>query len=184
MHNILGKKLMVLMGAMLLSLAVTGGLFAYTYTSMTTVISVSAATSDFANISENTSPVQSTLLGRIRGTIDPEHMFKIDKAAGYTGDLEVQVTLANPDEMSEQYSFWVMRLALTDSGTTKKDNETITKVLSLDNPFVTFAADSDNLSTSVYVYCEGGSFRALPFALGSGDAEPLIFCQVVQASTQ
>ncbi len=184
MQNILGKKLMVLMGAMLLSLAVTGGLFAFTYTTDSATISVSAATSDFADVSYNASPTQSALLGRIRGQISDAFMFEVSKASDYTGDLEVQVTLANPDEMSEQYSFWVMRLALTDSGTTKKDNETITKVLSLDNPFVTFAADSDNLSTSVYVYCEGGSFRALPFALGSGDAEPLIFCQVVQASTQ
>ncbi len=181
MHNILSKKAMVLLGTVLLSLAVTGGLFAFTYTSASTTISVTAATTDFGSVSENASPTQSALLGAVRGQIGTSNMFNVSTDSGYTGDVEVQVTLANPDEMSEDYSFWVMRLALTDStGNTKVDIENITKVLSLDNPFVTFAVDSAN--TTSWVYCEGGSYRAFPFALGSGGAQPLIFAQVVQAS--
>jgi len=171
------------LGALLLSLAVTGGLYAFTYTSASQTISVSAATTDFGTVAANASPTQSALLGAVRGQIGTAIMFNVATADGYTGDVEVQVTLANPDEMSEDYSFWVLRLALTDStGATNKDIEGITKVLSLDNPFVSFAVDSANLTgTQVYVYSEGGSYRAFPFALGSGGATPLIFSQVVQA---
>ncbi|MFC1873911.1 hypothetical protein ACFLYX_01270 [Chloroflexota bacterium] len=182
MKNILSKKIMVLLGAMLLSLAVTGGLFAYTYTTTSTTISVSAATSDFGSVSANASPTQSALLGRVRGSIGTAHMFDVSTDSGYTGDVEVMVSLANPDELSADYSMWSIRLALTDSGTLKKDAEGITKVLSLANPLVTFPVDSANLTTTVYVYCEGGSYRALPFSLGSTGTAPLIFAQVVQAS--
>ncbi len=182
MNNILSKRKMVLLGAILLSLAVTGGLFAFTYTSTSTTISVSAATSDFGNVSVNASPTQSALLGRVRGAIGAAYMFDVSTDDDYTGDIEVQVSLANPDELSADYSTWNIRLSLTDNITTPVDVEGITKVLSLDNPFVSFPVDSANLTTTVYVYCEGGSYRALPFSLGSTGADPLIFAQVVQAS--
>ena len=172
---------MVLLGTVLLSLAVTGGLFAYTYTSASTVITVTAATTDFGSVSVNASPTQSKLLGAVRGQISTAYMFDVSTDSNYTGDVEVQVTLANPDEMSEDYSFWVMRVALTNSSATQVDIENISKVLSLDNPFVTFAVDSANITSTVFVYSEGGSYRAFPFALGSGGAQPLIFAQVVQA---
>ena len=48
----------------------------------------------------------------------------------------MQVYLSNVDDLSNNYSFWMMRLELTDS--TASDNvsvEGITQVLSLDNYF-------------------------------------------------
>jgi len=182
MFGIKGTKILVLLGSILLALAVTGGLFAFTYTTRSQTITVTAASADFGTVTTNSSPTAYTLVGRARGAVGAATLFNVSTDANYTGDVEVQVSLANPDELTEDYSFWMIRLELTDSSTTTKvDEENITQVLSLDSPFVSFAVDSSNLSSSVYVHCVGGAYRAWPFALGSQGNDPLIFCEVVQA---
>ena len=153
-----GGRGLVLFGALLLALAVTGGLFAYTYTSTSTTITVTLGSSDYADISANSTP-DYTILGRTRGTIAAATLFNVDKNTSYSGDLEVNVYLSNVDELTKDYSFWMMRLELQDVGGSKVDIETITQVLSLDNPMVSFACDNWT-AFDRYIKVLGGSYRA------------------------
>ncbi len=174
------RRGLVMLGAFLLALAVTGGLFAYTSLTDTVTIGVTGGTADFADVAGNNTPsIDYSVLGRHRGTISANTLFNIDTVAG-SPDIEVQVYLSNPDELSADYSFWMMRLALQDATGASMDTEGITKVLSLDNPTVTFTSDNATPYTS-YVENLGGSYRAFPFGwVGAND--PLVFCKVVQRS--
>jgi hypothetical protein len=176
----------VLLGSLLLTLVITGGLFAYAYTTDTASITVSAVSPDFADVSANTT-LSYDIQGRVKGAIGPGVLFDITKDTDYSGDLEVIVSLANADKLVENYSFWMMRVEFTDSGQTKVDMEGMTQVISLNNPEVTFIVDSDNLTGTKYVYTPGGSFRVFPAIKGLNggtDYDPMLFCTVVQASPQ
>jgi hypothetical protein len=179
------RKGLVLLGSFLLTLIVTGSLFAYTYTTRSATITVNAATADFASISTNATPATIDLKGKVRGAIGDATMFDITGDGNYTGDVEVLVSLANADELSSDYSFWMMRLQLVDASNATADLEGITKIITLDNPTTSFAVDSANISgVTVYVRTPGGSYRTYPFVLGSSGNDPLIFCEVIQADAQ
>lgn len=172
------KSSAVLLGALMLTLVVTGSLFAYAYTTTTAIISATAKGADYATVSSNAS-ISYNFHGRQRGRIPAGVLFDVTRAAEYTGDLEVNVYISNVDELQRDYSFWMLRLELIDSGnTTTKDMEGITQVLSLDSPFVTFI--SNDWDEPSYVNALGGSFRAFPNVHGLTGYNPLIFAQVNQ----
>lgn len=172
------RRVLVLLGALLFTLALTGGLFAFTYTTASKTIAVDVGVGDYGNVTANASDLDYTVLGRLRGAIPAGILFDVVKAADYTGDLEVNVYLSNIDQLQKDYSFWMMRLQLTDVNGNPVDIEKVTQVLSLDTPFATFACDNWT-SDYRYVECEGGSFRAFPRAWLSGQ-DPVLFCQLVQ----
>lgn len=174
------RKALVLLGAFLLTLAVTAGLFVYTYTVTSKTITVHLGTADFGNVADSGTSFNYDLLGRAKGTIRTGYLFSLTADADYTGDMEVQVYLSNIDELIKDYSFWMMRLQLVHSDNVTVDIEGITQVLSLENPMVSFAVQSDNLSETCYVRCLGGSYKAFPFAWLTG-YNPVLFAQVVQA---
>jgi len=168
----------LLLGALLFTLVVTGGVFAYSYTTATIGIAVTEITADYAEVSANNTPDPAySLLGKRLGKIDPFTLFNIDHNND-SPDLEVQVYLANPDELSKDYSHWMLRLVLQDINDVPMDMEGITKVLSLHNPQVSFTSDNTGVYTS-YVESLGGSYRAFPHTWAE-DEEPLIFCKVLQ----
>jgi len=178
MIGIKNRGAKVILGALILTLVVTGSAFAYAYTTTTKEIGASAYATDYADVSSNAS-ISYNFHGRQRGIIGAGVLFDITKASTYTGDLEVNVYLSNVDELQKDYSFWMLRLELIDSGnTTTKDMEGITQVLSLDNPFVTFIGD--DWTEPCYVNVLGGSFRAFPIVHGLTGYNPLLFCQVTQ----
>ena len=118
-----GKGLF-LVGAMLLALAATGGVFAFGWINATTTLSAVAATSDFAAVTANTSdPLTWSPYGFFKGSISgPKPIFDIDTAtSGYTGDLVVTVSLANADELVKCYRVLALKIELVDSS----DNSTI-----------------------------------------------------------
>ena len=181
------RRGLVVLGAFLLTLLVTGGLFAYTYTVATITITTLEAPADFASVTANasTDDLDYQLLGSVNGQLGSQDLFAITGDSEYSGDVEVIVSLANADELVQEYRFWMMRVELTDAGgSTPQDIEGITKVISLSKPETSFAIESANITgKTVYVYCQGGSYKTLPFALlGTSHSDPLIFCEVVQAS--
>lgn len=179
------RKSLVLLGAFLLSLAVTGGIFAYTATVQSITLTVVGATNDFASITVNQTPAIGTLLGNHLGAIDATTMFDISGDSNYNGDLEVIVTLTNADELVEDYRFFTLRLQYTDSANVSADLEAITKIVSLSNPTVNFAVDSANISGGTfYIRTPGGVYRTLPIVLGSAGNGPVIFIEVIQAGAQ
>ena len=181
------SKKPIFVTALLLALAITGGLFAYTWTTATATLTVTAATSDFASVTANGTGIAAITwqpFGRYRGTIPAGTLFNVTPATGYNGDLEVTVYLANPDELSENYRAWIMRLQLTD-GTDPVDAQDGTQVLSMDNGQASFYWPSANYTpgTTYFVEATGGSYVGLPW-VGSGWAstyDPVLFVQVTQA---
>lgn len=181
MIAIKSRSAAVLLGTLLLTLVITGSVFAYSYTTTTALISATAVAADYADVSSNES-ISYTFHGRQRSSIPGGVLFDVTRASGYTGDLEVNVYLSNVDELQKDYSFWMLRLELTDSdNTTTKDMEGITQVLSLDSPFVTFIGN--DWTEPCYVRAQGGTYRAFPNVHGLGGYNPLIFCQVNQVGS-
>jgi hypothetical protein len=179
------RKGLVMLGAFLLTLAITGGLFAYTATTSTGTITVTVGGGNYGDVSANSTPDYS-IQGRRLGSIPAATLFNVTVPTGagaYTGDMEVQVYLSNPEKLSNNYSSWLLRLGLTDNTTASKvDVDAITQVLSIQNPVVSFAVESANLTPGAVVYCYGGSYRAFPFSWlsDSSDYDPVLFAQVVQ----
>jgi len=187
MIGIKNTRAVVLLGSLLLTLTITGSLFAYAYTVASRTIDVSAASGDFAEVTaNNTADLSYDLLGSVNGKIDAGVLFDVAGDANYSGDVEVLVSLANADDLVQEYRFWMMRLVFSDAaGTTLKDKEAIIKVISLQKPVTSFIVDSANITgVTNYVYCKGGSWKAFPYLqFGSSETDPLIFVEVVQAST-
>ena len=178
MIGIKNRGAKVILGALILTLVVTGSAFAYAYTTTTQTIGATAYATDYADVSSNAS-ISYNFHGRQRGIIGAGVLFDITKASTYTGDLEVNVYLSNVDELQKDYSFWMLRVELTDINGNKVDQEGATQILSLDSPFASFICD--NWTAARYVECEGGSFRAFPAVHGLTGYDPLIFCEVLQA---
>jgi len=180
------RKGLMLLSAFLLTLAMTSGLFAYTYLVDTATIVTAAAGADFASVTENTSfDADYNLLGAVNGKIGSGIMFDVAGDSNYTGDVEILVSLANADDLVDEYRFWMTRIELTDAATTTMvDKEGITKVISLQNPTTSFIVDSTNITgETVYVFLAGGSYKTFPFIqLGGNNNDPLFFCEVIQAS--
>ena len=115
-----GKGL-ILVGAMLLALATTGGMFAFGWINATNTLSAVAATQDFAAVSLNGSiPITWSPYGFFKGTISTgasgTPVFNIDTAtSNYTGDLVVTVSLANGDSLAKCYRLLSLKLMMYDS---------------------------------------------------------------------
>ncbi len=179
------RKSMVLLGTLLFALAVTAGLFAYTFTVRSITITVTAASGDFASVTTNSTPSAITLIGSHTGTLDAATLFNITGNAAYNGDLAVVVSLVNADELIQDYRFWLMRLEYVDSSDNKSDIEGFTRLISLTHPTTSFIVDSANVSGGTfYLRTPGTIYRTLPFALGSLGADPQIFIEVLQAGAQ
>lgn len=177
MVKVKNKRAAVLLISLVATLVITGSLFAYAYTTTTTTISATAVSADYADVSSNAS-ISYTFHGRQRGRIPGGILFDVTRTPTYTGDLEVNVYLANVDELQRDYSFWMLRLALTDTANNSVDMEGVTQVLSLDNPYVTFICN--DWTVPRYVNALGGTYRAFPNVHGLTGYNPLIFAQVNQ----
>ncbi|MFC1940820.1 hypothetical protein ACFLWL_00175 [Chloroflexota bacterium] len=179
------RKAMILLAAFLLTLSITSGLFAYTLTTDSTTITVVGVGNDFASVSSNNSVVYNTtsITGKTVGKINAGVMFDVTKDSIYSGDLEVVVSIANADELVQEYSFWMLRVKFTD-GTVSNgvDTTNSTQVISLKNPTASFAVDSVNLSVTRHIHVLGGSYKTLSASQWAGQAyDPVVFAQVVQA---
>ena len=176
-----------LLTAMLISLAVTGGMFAYAYTTASTSITAASKSDDFATVSSNVSPKSTVpdydVFGSYRGIISSGYLFKVTTATDYPGDIELNVYLSNVDELTTNYGLFLLRLEFVDSSDNPADAEGIVKPLTMNNGVVTFICDNLTDSETYYVRCAGGVYRAFPWAFLSGRSiyDPNIYAEAVQA---
>lgn len=97
------SRIPVFVGALLMALVVSGGLFAYTWTSANVTIGATAK-SDIAEVSVENTPTIGNVWGHYRGECEntPTQVFKIDLDE-YTGDLQVDIYLTNVHDLSKVY---------------------------------------------------------------------------------
>jgi molybdopterin converting factor small subunit len=176
-----------LIGALLLALAATGGVFAFGF--LNANVTLSATThSDFANVTANTSGTGFSVYGLLKGSILVNHdLFYVQKNSQWTGDLVITVTLGNVGELAKVYRAFGLELILEDTNTHVQqdlgplsDQQMV--LLSLDYPSVNlfYSGASQNVTVKVkdgfYVATHFG-----PTGPVGGSASPIIFCDVTQS---
>jgi molybdopterin converting factor small subunit len=180
-----------LVGAALLALAVTGGVFAFGFINATTSLNATTVNSNFADVTANTTGsanVSWSAYGFFKGSIGgPNTIFNITPAAGYTGDLVTTVTIGNADDLVKRYRVLSLQLEMVDEATQTvldvnesgmaDDNDWV--MLSLDNGSVSLFTDG---SASMSLRVKRGFFitHVQPFGGWQGSATPELFCEVAQ----
>ena len=110
-----------LVGAALLALAVTGGVFAFGFINATTSLNATTVNSNFADVTADASGsanVSWSAFGFFKGSIGgPNTIFNISPAAGYTGDLVTTVTVGNADDLVKRYRVLALQLEMVDEAT-------------------------------------------------------------------
>jgi len=185
-----------LVGALLLALAVTGGVFAFGFINATTTINASVYESNFADVSVNNTfanPAFSSW-GFYKGSIGSGSLFDITPGISYTGDLAVTVSLGNADALAKNYRSMALQLEMvysgnltvvdinesTDNGSGSGSSDWV--MLTLDNGSVTMFPQGTSNAAPMTVRVKRGFYitQVHPFGGWTGSASPEIFCEVAQ----
>ncbi len=183
MGNTLRRYLIV---ALVASLAITGGMFAYAYTTSTVSMTVTGASADFASITGNTSGAPTfTAFGSYRGAIPAGYIFDVVPDTNYTGDVSINVYLDNIDQIGYKYGLFMVKLGLVENSTNgSMDKDGIDKVLSLNNGEVCFMSDNLTGGTTYHIMIKGGVYRTYPWSYLTGIGgswNPSFTAEVLQA---
>ncbi len=185
-----GHRLAFLVGALVLAMAITGGIFASGFTNATTTLNASAITYNFADVSANTSSTPSwSVHGMQKGSTGSGSLFDIDTAtSGYTGDIAVTIFIANADELVSVYRNLTLSLEVRDSANALMDinsdgfnNSADFTLLTLENGTVTFSLKQG--APDVYtVMLRKGSYICNPFmpAWTPTSGAPQLYCELAQ----
>ncbi len=161
-------------------LTVTGGMFAYTFTTATATIGVVAPTSDFATVeAANVTGLAPTVFGKFGGTWPSGTLYTIAPDPAYTGDLVIHAYLVNAGELLRYYQHLNMTLEFWDSSNTTADEQGIIQVLNLQNSDVLFTWA--NASGNYTIELTGGSYRLHPWkTLTGGSVQPQLWLEITQ----
>jgi hypothetical protein len=184
------RRLVFMAGALLLAMAVTGGIFAYGFTNASATITATTQNTDFATVSANTSsPVTWTVHGSQKGATGGGSLFNINTlASGYPGDLVVTVTMANLGDMVKVYRSLSLKIEVRDSANNLVDinadglaNSNDYAVLNLNNGAVSMSMTQT--TPGIYtVKVLSGSYianTALPGWTSTSGA-PMLYCELAQ----
>ena len=161
-------------------LIVTGGMFAFTFTTATTTIGVSAPTSDFATVTAGSISAP-TVFGKFTGTWPTGDLYTITPDPAYTGDLVITVYLVNTGQLIRQYQHLNMALEFQDTNNATADEQGEIQVLNLQNAETLFTWASGNGTSPYSVKLTGGGYRLHPFkSLTGGGYAPQIWCEITQ----
>jgi len=181
-----------LVGALLLALAVTGGVFAFGFINATTSLTATTVNSNFADVTVNTTGVAAltwNAFGFFKGSIGGPHgIFNVTPAVGYTGDLVTTVTLGNADQLVKRYRVLSLQLEMVNATTnaTLDINESGVAdsndwvMLTLENGSISMFTKSG--ATPMTVRVKKGFYitHVFPQLGWSGSASPDLFCEVAQ----
>ncbi len=173
------KKFIII--ALVAVLVATGSVFAYTFTTATTTIGVTAIQSDFANVTAATYTAPE-VFGTYTGTWDTGALFNISPHGDYTGDLVIHVYLVNTGELIRQYHHLNMTLEFQQtSDNTAVDEQGMAQVLTLQNADVAFYWDSGNGTSPYHIQLTGGGYRLHRWkTLTGGSVAPQLWCEITQ----
>jgi len=185
------RKGLFFIGAILLALAVTGGVFAFGALTATVTTAISAENAEFADVTGGAVPDWDVFGGYTGSIAATAAVFEIVPANGFTGDFVVQIYLTNVDQLVEVYRTMGMTWTATLDGAadaiTSITVTPTTNFLSLTHPTIdleistTGTPDGNDI---INVDLSGGFFRTHYWGGGwGGSPSPLIFCKVIQKGT-
>lgn len=182
-----GSKKPLLVGALILALALTGGLFAYTYTTATATITPGTSGSDWAQVAENQTITWTGVSGEFRGSVGTGPLFEITGDNLTASDFVVDVYLTNAADLVDSYRYLNMQLQIsdTDAGGASSDwaeNSLDYMLLTLHNGHVSFTVSPGGASDTHWVYLSGGSYRTNRWGWGTpgADLDPEFYCEIGQ----
>lgn len=175
--HIKGHKGAYFVGALLLALALTGGVFAYGFvnasTSLNTAVELKNNIADVSANSSGTGAISWPVYGFYKGAVASTYsipnlpsnathsnngtpIFNVGtKDSGYEGDLVVSVTLGNADTMAKVYRIFALKLAMETSNN-------ITIDINEDN-------QADGPTDWVMLTLDNGSVSMFPKGIATGD---------------
>ena len=176
---------LVLIGAFLLALAVTGGVFAYGYTTATVTLGV-IEHPEYATVRKLSPPPWDVWMGA-KGDVPAGELFRIDPHDDFTGDLVVRVYLVNADELAQGYHYLNMALQVRDAVTgeavdeqSREEGRKAFQLLTLENAVVTFVVPGLAGRPDFDVEIVGGSFMGMTREYAPDDVAlgPMLWCEV------
>jgi len=166
--------------ALIALVVVTGGTFAYTFTTATATIGVTAPTSDFATVTSDNATAP-TVFGKFTGTWPSGTLFTITPDPGYQGDLVVKVYIVNAGQLIRYYQHCNISLELLGSTNAIADEQGIIQVLNIENAEAMFIWANGTGTGPYRVQLTGGSYRLHPWkSLTGGSVQPQVWCEVTQ----
>ena len=187
------RKGLFFVGAILLALAVTGGVFAYGALNYTVTGTVTAESSEFADAVVGANNPTWSLWGGYTGAIPATtEVFYVEPGAGFTGDFVIQLYLTNVDDLVEVYRVMGMRWTVTLGTSTGITAITVTPTspgfLSLTHPTIDLEISTTGAPIAgdqLDVNLSGGFFRTHYYGAGpwGGSEDPQILLKVIQKGT-
>ena len=184
------RRGLVLAGAALITLAVTGGVFAATATSDEMTIEVGAY-SDLAAVTEETgSPPSWTAFARYKGAISAATLWEIAPDPNFTGDVLASIYITNGDDLVKVYRAMVLKIEIyNDDGATGYEWDD-TDTLVAGPEFLTLSGSEVSMvfaqTTGPYfVRISSGYFSCPRWKSGftpTNEQKPILFLDVTQAS--
>ncbi|GAI77444.1 unnamed protein product, partial [marine sediment metagenome] len=135
------KRKWQLIIAMLLALVVTGGLYAFAYTTTTATMDVVAEEAIATTAPSATQPDWNSILTPpedppLMGEVPSGDLFDITPNSLYTGDLAVKIFLTNTGDLAKAYDYLNMKLYL--DGSVEAGETPNYQLLTLQNGEATF----------------------------------------------
>ncbi|MFC1918240.1 hypothetical protein ACFLXH_06290 [Chloroflexota bacterium] len=179
-----------LVATVLLALAITGGAFAYGYTTASTPLSVTASGSDFAAVTVNSSSLPTwTPYGFFKGSIaGPSPIFDVDTwTSQYTGDMVVTVSIANADQLVSVYRVLALKIDAIGGNGSNLDVNGDTTVTANDYALLTMGNGSVDLymggaADNITIRVKDGFYVSHIWGTGwtGGYETPLLYAEVAQ----
>jgi len=169
------RKGLFFIGAILLALVITGGVFAWGATTTTVTLTVTEKP-DFATVTAGAGPTWNAF-GSFKGSVGQATLFTIAPDAAWSGDMSVVVTLANAQDLVEAYRILVLEIEVWNNadvsiGTTEYLTLGVGEI-SIDFTQATAGPYTVEVTGGYYITHKAGAWSA----------DPVIMCQVLQRSS-
>ncbi len=181
-----------LVGALLLAMAATGGVFAFGFINATATLTAIVYDSNFADVYLNPDYTSCTWTGYgfYKGAISgPTKIFNVVPYVDYTGDLVVTVSIGNADQLAKIYRVLALKMDLVNASTDVPidinedgiaSGSTDWVMLTLDNGSVSMFPDGTTDNMAVRVKSGFYITHVRPLEGWSGAPDPDLFCEVAQ----
>ena len=180
------RKTVYMIGALLLLLVITGSVFAYTATTDTASMTLSAQ-DDYATVADNSSGTTWNVFGNYKGATGSGTLFSITPANGFTADLSASVLLANADELVNAYRVLVLKVSIySDSSGSINMSDTVAgpEYLTLSKGEVSLDIEQLGHTAPYHVYLDSGFYISHGKGAGwNSDEDPVLLLDVYQKGT-